>query len=158
MEQLIKSKSRVKKFAEVYTSEKIVNDMLNLLPNEVFINPLATFLEPACGNGNFLIEILNRKLTYIQGNEELYVLKCLSSLYGVDIQEDNIEEAKQRLLNFIQSKIPNTNQNFINHAQTILNNNIQTGNTLEPNDLMITQYIWNHDKCNTVKILFKDLN
>lgn len=58
-EQLIKSKERVRDLAEVYTAEREVRAMLDLVP-EFSLNQ--TFLEPACGNGNFLIEILRRKL------------------------------------------------------------------------------------------------
>lgn len=61
---LIKSRSRVRDHGEVFTPDFIVNDMLNLVKDESE-NIVSTFLEPACGNGNFLIEILRRKMETI---------------------------------------------------------------------------------------------
>ena len=62
------------------------------------------FLEPACGTGNFLVEILNRKLKVIedrykqgQSDYERYAFQAISSLYGIDILEDNIETCRNRL-------------------------------------------------------------
>lgn len=61
----IKSRERVSRYAEVYTAEREVNAMLNLVGHESEKID-STFLEPACGNGNFLIEILRRKLKTVQ--------------------------------------------------------------------------------------------
>jgi hypothetical protein len=61
----IKSKDRVRDLAEVYTAEREVNAMLELL-GPVNANITATYLEPACGNGNFLVAILERKLKVIR--------------------------------------------------------------------------------------------
>ena len=55
---------RVKEFAEVYTSEKDVNDMLDTVSEET-LRIDSRFLEPACGNGNFLVQILTRKINVI---------------------------------------------------------------------------------------------
>lgn len=67
-------------------------------------NTDCTFLEPACGHGNFLVEILARKLRYVTphryGRGELFehrVLRCLASIYGIDISADNVAEAHQRM-------------------------------------------------------------
>ena len=65
MKSQIKSKDRVSNHGEVFTSEREVNNMLDLVENESY-RPESTFLEPACGDGNFLIEILKRKLSIIQ--------------------------------------------------------------------------------------------
>ena len=61
MKTQVKSKERVTEFGEVYTSDKEVNAMLDLVKQEKEILD-SRFLEPACGDGNFLIEVLNRKL------------------------------------------------------------------------------------------------
>lgn len=61
MSKQIKSRKRVKDFAEVYTNEREVKAMCDLIPTEIWDNIESTFLEPACGNGNFLVEILARK-------------------------------------------------------------------------------------------------
>ncbi len=94
-EKLIKSKQRVKDFAEVFTPKHIVKDMCDLVPEEMWVSVDTTFLEPACGTGNFLVEILERKFKLCQSWED--GLRALKSIYGMDIQADNVEEAKGRL-------------------------------------------------------------
>ena len=94
-EKLIKSKQRVKDFAEVFTPAHIVKDMCDLVPEEMWVSIDTTFLEPACGTGNFLAEILSRKFRLCKDWQE--GLKALNSVYGIDIQQDNVEETKIRL-------------------------------------------------------------
>jgi hypothetical protein len=84
--------ARRKQTAEDFTPSKLVNEMLDKLPNEVW-EANKTFCDPACGNGNMLIEVLKRKLQY---NHD--PLEALQSIYGTDIMEDNIKEARLRLL------------------------------------------------------------
>lgn len=125
VEKLIKSRKRVEDFAEVYTPSWLVKDMCNLIPQEIWDDIDKTFLEPACGNGNFLVEILNRKLnlcnTYQDG------LRALKSITGIDIQADNVEETKERLLNIYQSKY----SDGVETAKEILNKQIIHGDSLE---------------------------
>ena len=101
----IKSKERVANHGEVFTSEKEVNSMLNLV-NQETERIESRFLEPACGNGNFLIEIYARKLNKVekkykksQTDFEKYAFLATSSIYGIDLMPDNIAECKKRLLN-----------------------------------------------------------
>ena len=103
-EKLIKSKQRVKDFAEVFTPAHIVKDMCDLVPEEMWVNIDATFLEPACGTGNFLVEILERKFKLCQSWED--GLRALKSIYGMDIQADNVEEAKGRLFEMYIKQFP----------------------------------------------------
>lgn len=125
VEKLIKSRKRVEDFAEVYTPSWLVKDMCNLIPQEIWDDIDKTFLEPACGNGNFLVEILNRKLnlcnTYQDG------LRALKSITGIDIQADNVEETKERLLNIYQSKY----SDGVETAKEILDKQIIHGDSLE---------------------------
>lgn len=100
-EKLIKSKERVSKFAEVYTPEWLVKDMCNMIPKEMWESIDKTVLEPACGNGNFLVEILLRKLCLCKNEDDC--LRALDSIYGIDIQADNVEESKERMLYIVQS-------------------------------------------------------
>ena len=103
----VKSKERVKDFGEVFTNPREVNAMLDLVKDESYRID-SRFLEPACGNGNFLIEILARKLQTV--NEvaksrqewELLTLVGLGSIYAIDIQADNVEESRERLLTHIK--------------------------------------------------------
>lgn len=92
----IKSKNRVKDFGEVFTAEREVKAMCDLIPSSIWENIDSTFLEPACGNGNFLVEILSRKLQRCKTEEEVY--RAYNSIYGIDILPDNCEEAKERML------------------------------------------------------------
>ena len=108
-EQQIKSRQRVAERGEVFTAEREVNTMLDLVKQETERID-SRFLEPACGNGNFLVEILRRKLEVIRrqyqkqiGELELQTTIALSSIYGVDIMKDNIEECCQRLLDIVCS-------------------------------------------------------
>lgn len=65
MSKQVKSKERVADFGEVFTNEREVNAMLDLVKDETE-NIESTFLEPACGDGNFLIEVLSRKLKVVK--------------------------------------------------------------------------------------------
>jgi len=89
---------RTKKTGEVFTPPVLVNQMLDKLPKKVWKEDLDnTFCDPACGNGNFLIEILKRKLN--KGHDSTEALK---SIYGLDIKKDNIRECRLRLLKIIE--------------------------------------------------------
>ncbi len=99
----IKSKERVAEHGEVFTNEREVNAMLDLVKDETE-RIESRFLEPACGDGNFLIEILRRKLAVVKrqygrsrSDYEKYSILALSSIYGVDIMEDNAAECRNRL-------------------------------------------------------------
>ena len=99
----IKSKERVSEHGEVYTAEREVNAMLDLVKNETE-RIESRFLEPACGNRNFLAEILKRKLTVVRrmygkskSEYEKYSVIAITSIYGVDLLADNVEECTIRL-------------------------------------------------------------
>lgn len=125
----IKSKDRVNKFAEVFTAEREVKAMCDLIPDDVWQNIDSTFLEPACGNGNFLAEIFERKLNLCKNVEQ--GLRALKSIYGIDIQQDNVEESKQRLFDMFVKKFPKASVLTGIEAATILEQNIICGNSLE---------------------------
>lgn len=131
-EKIIKSKERVKEFAEVYTPEFIVRDMCDLIPSEIWENIDSVFLEPACGNGNFVFEVLARK--YERCKTEKDGLKALKSVIGVDIQEDNVSECRRRLLVQFLERFPNASHFSILLASGILQNNIICADYLNPND------------------------
>ena len=129
-EKLIKSKKRVKDFAEVYTPQFIVKDMCDLIPKETWDNIESTFLEPACGTGNFLVEIYARKLERCQNEKD--GLKALNSIYGVDIQADNVCESRKRLVDMFIAKFPNANEYAEFFAWAIVSNNIVCDDFLNP--------------------------
>ena len=97
------SKERVAKHGEVFTAEREVNAMLDLVGDDC-LRIDSRFLEPACGTGNFLIEILRRKLAVVgaryKNNQTLYeknALLAVSSIYGIDILADSLAQCKERL-------------------------------------------------------------
>jgi hypothetical protein len=103
MHRQIKSKQRVADHGEVLTSEREVNAMLDLVEQETERID-SRFLEPACGTGNFLAEILRRKLRIVEARYsksqleyERYGILAVSSIYGIDILKDNVEECRERL-------------------------------------------------------------
>ena len=128
-EKIIKSKQRVKDFAEVFTPAHIVKDMCDLIPDSVWDNIESTFLEPSCGNGNFLVEIYERKLKICK--DERDGLKALASIVGIDIQSDNCEECRKRLMTMFCEAFPNANEVCILLAAGILQNNIICGDSLK---------------------------
>lgn len=134
-EKLIKSKQRVSDFGEVFTPTHIVKDMCDLVPAEMWVSIDITFLEPACGTGNFLVEILERKFKLCQSWED--GLRALKSVYGIDIQMDNVIEARQRLFDMYIAKFPKSPALSGIMAAQILASNIVCGDFIK--DQMINK-------------------
>ena len=99
----IKSQKRITRYGEVFTAEHEVNAMLDMIGEDVY-KADRIVLEPACGSGNFLVETLKRRLKRIKEYEpdikQYYIrsIKAVSSLYGIDILDDNVQECQNRLL------------------------------------------------------------
>lgn len=103
------SKQRVADHGEVYTHPREVNAMLDLVKHETE-RIESRFLEPACGTGNFLVEILSRKLAVVESRYktsqfefERYAVIAVSSIYGIDILEDNIAACQTRLFDIFDA-------------------------------------------------------
>lgn len=103
-EKQVISKQRVADHGEVYTAKREVNAMLDLVKEETERID-SRFLEPACGNGNFLVEILNRKMEAVwkQFSKNRYEYdrasaQAVSSMYGVELLPDNVEICRSRLM------------------------------------------------------------
>ena len=122
------NKDRIRNFGEVFTPVKVVKKMCNLIPIETWQDITKTFLEPACGNGNFLVEILTRKLKYCKNDNDKII--ALQSIYGIDILQDNIEASKKRL----KKKLKNIIGVDALYIDEILNKNIQVGDSLKGKD------------------------
>jgi hypothetical protein len=84
---------RVKSTGEVFTPTPLVQEMLDQLPDNVFIDPTKTFLDNSCGDGQFLGEVLIRKMENGSTFEQ-----ALSTVYGVDLMIDNVDLCRERLL------------------------------------------------------------
>lgn len=84
---------RVKATGEVFTPTPLVQEILDQLDPELFQDPTKTFIDPTCGDGQFLSEVLIRKL------ENGHTLEAaLSTIYGVDLMQDNVDLCRDRLL------------------------------------------------------------
>jgi hypothetical protein len=140
----MRTKQRVKDLGEVFTQKREVDNILNL--THATSNRYWRFLEPACGNGNFLVAILEQRLVRLKHdrqewhikNREFSILKILSTIYGVDIAEDNIAECKKRILNVIYAIHHNKpSKEFINAALVIMDSNIIQGDMLNGKEKII---------------------
>ena len=141
MTKQIKSKNRVSYHGEVFTNEQEVNAMLDLVKDETD-RIESRFLEPACGNGNFLAEILRRKLVrvkrqYTRNNLEYTKnsFLALTSIYGIDILEDNVEECRERLFKiWDKDYLTQCKEDILDEVRTaakyILGKNILCGDAL----------------------------
>ena len=158
-EKQVISKKRVADHGEVLTARREVDAMLDLVKQETE-RIESRFLEPACGTGNFLIVILERKLAVIErklAQQEKRLKKAekrpgwkapsyepdsllaLSSIYGIDILQDSIDAAKARLLAFFVESYQRVVEKEIPHevtaaAKFILDKNILLGDAINPQD------------------------
>lgn len=150
MEVLIKSRARVKARGEVFTPDRIVQEMLDLIPVEEFKTPFSTFLEPACGTGNFLIAIFRRKMKYHNGltePDDLYALKVISNLFAIEIDEENVMETKARMLECLEAEVSsNRKPQFLKTARKFLDTNIVQGDCLDFDFGRFHRYHWNEDR------------
>ncbi len=138
----VKSKQRVADHGEVFTNDREVNAMLDLVKNETERID-SRFLEPACGNGNFLAPILERKLTVVENRYkksqlefERYSIIAISSIYGIDILEDNVIACRKRLLEIFDEFYKRIYKDKIDtkvlkSAEFILTKNIVWGDALD---------------------------
>lgn len=141
----IKNRDRVRDLAEVYTHQREVDAMLDLVagmfPSDGDPgNHDKTFLEPACGHGNFLVEILRRKLVTVTtaryGTGERYehrVLRCLASIYGIDIDPENVDDSRRRMHAVVAKHVGDPDARtggFWSAVEAILTTNIVRADTL----------------------------
>ena len=144
----MRSSERAQSLGEVFTQPRDVNAILDLIVDQ---NYASRYLEPGCGSGNFLVEILSRKLELVDkvakpshqaGLEsvaewEFLALSALASIYGIDIEDINVSEARERLTAILLEsrlrweKITPTSEEFKASAAWILNHNIVLGDMLE---------------------------
>lgn len=137
----VKSKQRVADHGEVFTAQREVNAMLDLVKQETE-RIESRFLEPACGTGNFLVEILKRKLAVVENRYaksqieyERYAILAISSIYGVDILQDNVQTCRDRLLGifthyYLNNYKKEIKPEFLKAAEFILSKNILWGDAL----------------------------
>jgi len=141
MNRQVVSKQRVADHGEVLTGSREVNAMLDLVKQESERID-SRFLEPACGNGNFLTVILERKLAVVErryGKSQLdferHAVLAVSSIYGIDILEDNVRQCRHRLYGIFNcdfySRLFNGTKDRCREAvQFILERNVICGDAL----------------------------
>ena len=137
----VKSKERVAERGEVFTADREVKAMCDLVKDECERID-SRFLEPACGDGNFLAEILTRKLTVVKKKYkssnyefELFSVVAVTSIYGIDIMMDNVEACRERMFRIwnkaytakCKSEASDEVRSAVRH---ILSKNIVLGNAL----------------------------
>lgn len=122
-QKIIKSKDRVKKHGEVFTPDWVVKEMCDLVGEEgAWDNIDNTFLEPAAGTGNFVVEILRRKLSKCSSDDEK--LRALKSVYAIELLQDNVDEMKARVRAIMSE------HGMTDGVDDIISINIQQGNFL----------------------------
>ena len=136
-----KSKERVRERGEVFTAEREVKAMCDLIKDETERID-SRFLEPACGDGNFLAEILTRKLEVVKRkykkstlDYEKNAVLAISSVYGVDIMQDNVLACRDRLFKLWDKEYKSVCKKDCNDqtreaVKFILTKNIVCGNAL----------------------------
>jgi hypothetical protein len=142
----VRSRARVRDLAEVFTHQREVDAMLDQMP-DAFTALDVRFLEPACGSGNFLTEVLRRKLRLVSREEcvsqeqyEHRLLRAISSIYGVDISPENIIEARGRMAHVLLERYQadvdalKPTAGFLNAAMLVLGANVVVGDTLNAAD------------------------
>lgn len=140
-ENQVVSKKRVTDHGEVLTGKREVNAMLDLVKQETE-RIESRFLEPACGNGNFLTVILERKLAVVEkryGKSQLdferNAVLAITSIYGIDILEDNVRDCRQRLFEIFNTAYANLFRDHVREkcqaaVRFILEHNIVWGDAL----------------------------
>ncbi len=141
MEKQTKSKDRVRDYGEVFTNEREVKAMCDLVKDETERID-SRFLEPACGDGNFLAEILKRKLAVVKAkykksplDYERNAVLAATSIYGVDIMADNVEACRNRMFEIWNKEYTavckkDANDQTRNAVKFIFQKNIVCGNAL----------------------------
>lgn len=170
----IKSKERVRDLAEVYTNEREVKAMLDLIPLKKADDVIHyRYLESSSGNGNFLIEILRRKLDRVNDKYahktlreyEFYIARVLSTIYGIDICSENVVESRERLFTEIKSTFDmhkgsfTYTPGFFSLIDYILSTNIIVGDSInKPEEIVLTEYKVNRREFAQAKYRLVDLS
>lgn len=135
--ELIKSKDRVSSHGEVFTPKWLVENMLDLVRDESFRID-SRILEPACGSGNFLVPLLQRKLTTVfekYGKNDFekrhYALFGLMCIYGIELLEDNIFECRKNLISVFDDFFGSKQTEDLHKAASyVISQNIILGDAL----------------------------
>lgn len=120
-----RNKIRVDSTGEVFTPIPLVQEILDKLPKELFEDPTKTFLDPACGDGNFLEQVILYKILNGSTFEQ-----SLSTTFGVDLMPDNTGRCRARLLEIGMQLEETTFEQMVKQYGKIVEHNIQCANGL----------------------------
>lgn len=142
LDSQVVSRQRVADHGEVYTAKREVEAMLDLVKHETD-RIESRFLEPACGSGNFLAEVLNRKLAVVtsrygksESDWERYAIIAVSSIYGIDILPDNIDRCRDRLFKPFEK----SREEVKRSVRYILERNIVCGDALSLKGIIFSEW------------------
>ena len=113
---LTRSRERVSKHGEVFTPEPIVNEMHALIPEESWSDPTMIYLEPTCGNGQFVVAAVQKKI-----DAGLTPYQAVNTVFGMDIMKDNIDECRARVFELVRALVPSKESNTV---RCVIVNNI----------------------------------
>ena len=170
----IKSKQRVTEFGEVNTSFQTIENIIDLVGNEAMRHD-SKFLDPACGDGNFLVALFDRKLASLEGKlhnnatlreEKLMITLC--SIYGIDKLKDNILEARIRILRRFSDAYAKlfdseVKKHTISSAEYIVGKNIIFGDVLtlenyeSGNEIIFSEWFFSNMQIKKIDHRIKDL-
>jgi len=154
---LMKSKHRVQKHGEVFTPQWVIDKMIAISGiKEKTEDIFATFLEPSAGEGAFLLAIEDMKLRFVTDNYskdtwDWYALWALSSIYGIELLEDNLAVARQSMLELflnyyetVHNAQMSEQSNLYKSARTIIWANVVQGDTLTHQNMLGEEIIFSH--------------
>jgi len=136
----MRTKARAKSLGEVFTPTFLVERILRRLPQDTFTDYSKTVLDNSCGNGNFIVEVMQWRMMNGISHKD-----AISTIYGIDIDEMNVNECKERLL------MGKTDPDL----KAIVNNNIICANALDPEHegWYNVGYMWDKSKPTSKKVL-----
>ena len=124
MTKLTRSKERVADLGEVFTPGHIVEDMHKLIPEESWADPTMIYLEPTCGNGQFVVKAVEKKI-----EAGLSPIDACNTVFGLDIMADNIEECRRRVWDLVKYQVPHAHRDRL--RAIIVNNIVPVKDSLE---------------------------
>ena len=147
----IKSRENVRDRGEVFTAQREVKAMCDLVGDDI-ANIEKRVLEPAAGNGNFLVEILQRRINAIRknivnGKQTFHFLVALSSIYAVELDKENVSEARQRLRKMMLDAANEPNLEYEEAVDALLETNVICGDFLTKNEgaILLYEYVPNYE-------------
>jgi hypothetical protein len=114
---------------EDFTPDSIVDMMLDQLPQNIFTNFDTTVLDNSCGIGNFIVEVLRRRLANCKLLED--AIEAVKSIYGIELMADNVEECRNRLYSTFIESFPYIDDSDIFIVRSIIKNRIQWHDSLK---------------------------